>query len=360
MRLKRYLSRITLIMILLIFLCSFAYAITDSTPEPNFEQDGVSYYLSGPNTLTIEIDVLGTHQITLEDRVTSTIEWEYNVPLETIGYFNDTITYMGAEFSRNVDIIVTNELIITYSRAAYENGQQFLTGELKQHIVSYESLLSTFPIPIEYSFDQVELVISQLQAGNFESVNEGSMQISFLLSSRQIVNSLSNEPVPSYLAESYQNIQIVSEYIQNINLSPDLIAMIVEQVENIPTNLPAELPTQLPSVTPIVTIEPIMSIAVIEIIEEAEEIVVETIPEPSTAEVIASAVSAAVAVSAAGIAASAAGGRWNDKRGRCSCIRSSAKCSGCCCNSNRRRRSRQCCPFIFKRYYNGSSRHADG
>jgi len=209
-------------------------------------------------------------------------------------------------------MVVTNELIINYSRAAYESGQQFLTGELTQHIIAYETLAATFPIPTEYTFDQVEVVVSQLSAGNFESVEEGSMQVSFPVTSRQIVNNLSNSPVPSYLAENYRYIEIVSEHLQNINLPPDFVAMIIEQIENIPTELPTELPTQLPEelpqVTPMVTIEPVMGIAATETIEQAEDIIEETIPDPSTVEVVASAVSVAIAVGAAGSIASAASG----------------------------------------------------
>lgn len=300
MKLKRYCCRITLVLMLCVFAFSFAAVYADNELEPNFQQNGVNFYLSAPDTLTIEMEILGTHNITLHDGIATTVEWEYDVPPETLVEFSSSVSYLGATFGRSIDIVVLSQLVLTYSRPAFESGQQFLTGELIQQITARESLVSTFPVYTQYTFEQVENVVSQMQSDNFESINEGSMQISFPLPISEFTQELENGNAPSYLAEHYEDIELITEYVQDIELSPDFIVMIIQLIEDLPTEMPEEIPT--------VTLEPTIQAEVEEFVEQAEVIIEETIPLPSTTEVVVSALSAAVAAGAAGAAASVASG----------------------------------------------------
>lgn len=309
MKIRRLFSKIIVIFsFLIVCLVIMVCANAGDELQPNFELEGVQYHLSAPDAITINLDILGQQEITLTDGEQTTIEWNYNVPQESLGTYAHEFEYYGDTMERTISVIITNELTMTYSREAYLSGQQFLTGELRQHIIVYEILAIIFPVYEPYTYDQVELVVSQLQAGNFASIENGSIAVSFPEPVRKIVNSLNSGLEPSYIAENYSKIQLVSEHVQTIALSPEFIAVIIEAIKNIPTVMPTLLPTNLPAATPMVTLYPESTA-----IPEVENIITQTeaaqrnISNPSSVEVVVSAVSAAVAVTAAGAASASAG-----------------------------------------------------
>lgn len=294
---KRIFAKILLIMLLsacIMPLMLFAYA--DEMPEPNFESAGISYYLSGPESMVITLDILGEQTITLIDGEEMKVEWSYSVPREDIGSYIRNFTIGPIDYTRRVSVYIASTLDLTYDRQAFEQGQQFLTGNLTQIITAYEYIAIIFP-PEQFTFSQAEVVISELAAGNFESIENGNMQITFPVSSREMTDSL-NPIFKSYLEDNYQNLELVSTYAQGIEIPPDFITMIIELITAMPTNMPTDMPT----IVPTVTLMPIVEDVVPEIIDEIPP--ENSIPKPKTAEVIVGAVSSAVLLGVLSSAAS--------------------------------------------------------
>ena len=310
---KRYAKKSSAVLLVLIMLCYafpfIAAADEGEGIEPSFISDaGIKYHLEGPGTMVVELDLLGEHTITLTDGEEGTVEWNCDVPPSVIGSYPESFTYGPATYSRTIYIVITNNLVMHYSREAFEAGEQFLTGVLTQHIVAYERLSSSWPAPVSYNFDQVELVISELKAGNFECIAEGSLPISFSVTSDTIVNSF-NPTDLTFLNTRYNELELISDYAQEIGISPDFIISIIEDpviIEEVFEELIEQIleATPPPSATPEEMVE-----AVEEVQTQAEEIIEEYLPvESSPAAAAAGAVASALAVGLAGAAAAVVSG----------------------------------------------------
>ena len=88
-----------LIVIFLFLLAMFPFAITltayaDEQHEANYTDGSLKYYLSAPDTIEIELELYGDHSITLHNGETVVIQWNSEVPQETIEEFCETITVL--------------------------------------------------------------------------------------------------------------------------------------------------------------------------------------------------------------------------------------------------------------------------
>ena len=281
----------------------FTSARAENMMVPNYTSHaGVQYHLSGPGQMTVELDLLGTHTITLTDSEPVTVEWNYNVPAQAIGYYPDSFQQGAVTFSRDVSIIISNSLVLQYSREAFESGQQFLTGELTQHISTYEHLASAGPITVEYNFDQVELVVSVLVAGNFESINNGSMEIYFDVTSDTIIDQFGTA-ANSYMSTAYSQLELVSSYAQEIGISPDfLIALIPDPVVVLSVIEEIIEEAEIPEEDVEEAVQEIIAVS-----EDVQEQIEEIIPIPQEPGAVASAVAVGLAGAAAAGASGAAG-----------------------------------------------------
>ena len=308
-------------------------AFAEPAPEPNFTEDGVKYYLSAPDTLEIELSLYGEHSLTLKDGETVTIEWKTEVPQESLAAYNETVstynnilvntpvpavtpmppytwplsnpiaTTQTINFNRQMTVTTLNTLVIAYSKEAYLAGQQFLTGELIQTITAAERITSSHIVPIAYEYGLTEEVIQELSAGNFQSITpQNTMGISFPVVSQEVINRVipnPEPPIPTRLDEMYAQLNLVAEHLQTIQLPPELLALIPEEI--VPSN----------TATIITETE--------ELITETEQIATEVeelskseglaeIPTPNTPQIVAAAIASAMLAGVAGSIAAGSSG----------------------------------------------------
>ena len=82
---KRYTKILSVMFLVLLMSCFvmplFSTAHADSALLPNFiSEDGILYHMEGPDTVVLDLDILGEHTITLTDGEAITLDWDYNVP----------------------------------------------------------------------------------------------------------------------------------------------------------------------------------------------------------------------------------------------------------------------------------------